>query len=58
MWAWSAPASPAIDSMSCWKALSKGVDVTVKDDKLYIRVSVVVGYGTQYTVIATNVIEM
>ena len=39
------------------EALSKGVDVTVKDDKLYIRVSVVVGYGTRESVIATNVIE-
>ena len=39
------------------EALSKGVGVAVKDDKLYIRVNVVVSYGTRISTIATNVIE-
>jgi len=39
------------------EALSKGVEVAVKDDKLLIRVNVVVSYGVKVSVIADNVIE-
>ena len=38
-------------------ALSKGVDVGVRDDKLYIRVNVVIGSGTRISTIATNIID-
>jgi uncharacterized alkaline shock family protein YloU len=39
------------------EALSKGVEVTVTDEKLLIRVNVVVSYGVKIPVIADNVIE-
>jgi uncharacterized alkaline shock family protein YloU len=39
------------------EALSKGVEVAVKDDRLIIRVNVVVSYGIKMSVIADNVIE-
>ncbi|MBQ1502007.1 MAG: Asp23/Gls24 family envelope stress response protein [Firmicutes bacterium] len=39
------------------EALSKGVDVVTKDDKLNIRVNVVVGYGTRMSAIAQNIID-
>lgn len=29
----------------------------VRDDKLYIRVNVVIGYGTRISTIATNIID-
>lgn len=38
------------------EALSKGVDVLVKEDHLIIRVNVVVGYGNRINMIAENVI--
>ena len=38
-------------------ALGKGVEVTAKDDKLRIRVNVVIGYGTRMSTIAQNIID-
>lgn len=49
--------SDGISELLGREALSKGVDVAIKDDMLNIRVNVVVGYGTRISVIATNVIE-
>ncbi len=49
--------SDGISELLGREALSKGVDVAIRDDKLNIRVSIVVGYGTRVSVIATNVIE-
>ncbi|MCL1817238.1 MAG: Asp23/Gls24 family envelope stress response protein [Clostridiales bacterium] len=39
------------------EALSKGVEVAVRDDRLLIRVNVVMSYGMKISVIADNVIE-
>ena len=39
------------------EALSKGVEVVATDDRLLIRVNVVVSYGVKVPVIADNVIE-
>jgi len=39
------------------EAISKGVEVSVKDGKLLIRVNVVVSYGAKISVIAGNVID-
>ena len=39
------------------EALSKGVEVAVRDGRLLIRVNVVVSYGAKISVIADNVIE-
>jgi uncharacterized alkaline shock family protein YloU len=39
------------------EALTKGVEVTVKDGQLLIRVNVVISYGVKISVIADNVIE-
>ena len=39
------------------EALSKGVEVAVKEDKLLIRVNVVISYGVKVSAIADNVIE-
>ncbi len=49
--------SDGISELLGKEALSKGVEVAIKDDKLHIRVNVVVSYGTRVSVIATNVIE-
>lgn len=49
--------SDGISELLGRESLNKGVDVAIKEDKLNIRVSVVVGYGTRVSVIATNVIE-
>jgi len=49
--------SDGISELLGKEALSKGVEVAIKDDVLQIRVNVVVGYGTRVSVIATNVIE-
>ncbi len=38
------------------ESLSKGVDVVYRDDRLVIRVNVVIGYGNRITTIAENVI--
>jgi uncharacterized alkaline shock family protein YloU len=39
------------------EALTKGVEVAVKDGRLLIRVNVVVSYGVKVSVIADNVVE-
>jgi len=49
--------SDGITEMLGGEALSKGVEVTVKGDKLLVRVNVVVSYGVKVSVIADNVIE-
>jgi len=49
--------SDGISELLGREALSKGVDVAIRDDVLHIRVNVVVGYGNRVSVIATNIIE-
>ena len=39
------------------EALTKGVEVAIKEDKLLIRVNTVVSYGIKISVIADNVID-
>ena len=39
------------------EALSKGVEIVIKEDKLLIKVNVVVSYGVKVPAIADNVIE-
>lgn len=48
--------SDGISELLRKEALSKGVEVTVKDDKLNIKVNVVVGYGARVSLIGDNVI--
>lgn len=49
--------SDGINELLGKEALGKGVEVTIKDDMLQIKVNVVVGYGIRVSVIATNVID-
>ncbi len=49
--------SDGISDLLKRETLSKGVDVAVKDDKLYIRVNVVVGYGNRVSTVAENIID-
>jgi uncharacterized alkaline shock family protein YloU len=49
--------SDGISELLGKEALSKGVEVATKEEVLYIRVNIVVGYGVRVSVIATNVIE-
>jgi len=49
--------SDGISELLGREALSKGVEVAEKDDELYIKVNIVVGYGTKISVIAANVME-
>ncbi len=49
--------SDGISELLGREALSKGVDVADKNDELYIKVNIVVGYGTKISVIAANVME-
>jgi len=39
------------------EALSKGVQVTLKNDEINISIYIIVGYGTKISEIANNVIE-
>jgi uncharacterized alkaline shock family protein YloU len=38
-------------------SLSKGVEIIEKDDKLLIKVYIIVGYGTKISVVAGNVMQ-
>jgi uncharacterized alkaline shock family protein YloU len=38
-------------------SLSKGVEIVEKDDKLSIKVYIIVGYGTKISVVAGNVMQ-
>ncbi len=49
--------SDGISDLLGKEALSKGVDVTIQGDHLIIRVSIVVGYGNNISIIANNVVE-
>lgn len=49
--------SDGISELLGREALSKGVEVAVRDDRLLIRVNVVISYGVKISVIADNVIE-
>ena len=49
--------SDGINELLRREALSKGVDVIIKDELLHIKVNVVVGYGARVSVVADNVIE-
>ena len=49
--------SDGISELLGREALSKGVEVAIKDDMLLIRVNVVISYGVKISVIADNVVE-
>jgi len=49
--------SDGISELLGREALSKGVEVAIKDERLLIKVNVVVSYGVKVSVIAGNVIE-
>lgn len=49
--------SDGISELLGRESLSKGVDIIVRDNELYIRVHVVVGYGNRISTIAQNIID-
>jgi len=49
--------SDGISELLGHEALSKGVEVNIKDGMLQIRVNIVISYGINIPVIADNVIE-
>ena len=49
--------SDGISELLGREALSKGVEVIFKGDRLLIKVNIVVGYGTRISTIAQNVME-
>lgn len=53
----SARFSDSINELLGHESLSKGVEVQVIDNRLIIRVNVVVSYGTPISTIATNIID-